>query len=144
MRTIHRTASVPYTPAEMFELVNDIEAYPQFLPWCSNARILARDERQIRAMLKVAKRGFDTSFTTLNLLQQNRRIEMRLVEGPFRRLEGLWCFQPVANGCRVSLDMAFEVSGKVTALTLGPIFNQAANLLVDAFIKRANEVYGAR
>ena len=144
MPTLHRTASVPYTPAEMFELVNDIEAYPQFLPWCSNARVLERDERGIRATLEVAKRGFNTSFTTLNLLQKNRQIDMRLVEGPFRRLEGLWRFNPSGSGCRVSLDMAFEVSGRIMGLTLGPIFNHAANLLVDAFVRRADEVYGGR
>jgi ribosome-associated toxin RatA of RatAB toxin-antitoxin module len=89
MRTIHRSASVPYTPAQMFDLVNDIGSYPRFLPWCKAARVLQRDTRQIRAMLTVAKRGVEKSFTTLNLLQPPQRIEIRLVEGPFRRLDGL-------------------------------------------------------
>ncbi len=84
MRTIHRNALVSHTPTEMFELVNDIEAYPQFLPWCSDAHVLTRDEQQIRARLKVAKRGMETSFTTLNLLQPDRQVEMRLLEGRFR------------------------------------------------------------
>jgi ribosome-associated toxin RatA of RatAB toxin-antitoxin module len=144
MRTIHRSASVPYTPAQMFDLVNDIESYPRFLPWCKAARVLQRDTRQIRAMLTVAKRGVEKSFTTLNLLQPPQRVEIRLVEGPFRRLDGLWLFDPVGTGCRVSLDLTFEISGKILALTLGPVFNHAANLLVDAFVKRAHEVYGTR
>jgi ribosome-associated toxin RatA of RatAB toxin-antitoxin module len=145
MRSLHRNALVPYTPAEMFDLVNDIEAYPQFLPWCRSAHVLHRDEKQIRATLKVAKRSLETSFTTLNLLKTNEQVEMRLIEGPFRRLEGLWRFEPRGtSGCRVSLDMAFELSSKLTALTLGSVFNHAANFLVDAFVKRANEVYGSR
>ncbi len=145
MRTVHRNAVVPYLPSEMFDLVNDIEAYPQFLPWCRSARVLQRDERQIKATLKVAKRGIETSFTTLNLLKKNERVEMQLIEGPFRRLEGLWRFEPSGAGaCRVSLDMAFELSSRIMALTLGPVFNHAANFLVDAFVKRAHEVYGNR
>jgi ribosome-associated toxin RatA of RatAB toxin-antitoxin module len=144
MRTVHRNATVPYTPAEMFDLVNDIEAYPQFLPWCQSAEVLQRDEQQIRARLKVAaKRGINTSFTTLNRLKTNEQIEMRLIEGPFRRLEGLWRFESAQVGvCRVSLDMAFEFSSRIVALTLGGVFNQAANFLVDAFVRRAHEVYG--
>jgi ribosome-associated toxin RatA of RatAB toxin-antitoxin module len=143
MRTIHRSALVSHTPREMFELVNNIEAYPQFLPWCSDARVLARDDQQIRAQLKLAKRGMETSFTTLNLLQRDRQVEMRLLEGPFRKLQGLWRFEPVdASACRVSLDMAFELSSKIMALTLGPVFEEAANHLVDAFLGRADEVYG--
>jgi ribosome-associated toxin RatA of RatAB toxin-antitoxin module len=144
MRTIHRNATVPYTPAQMFELVNDIEAYPEFLPWCRTARVLQRDERQIRACLAVAKGRIEKSFTTLNVLQPDRQIDMRLVEGPFRKLDGLWRFEPVAEGCHVSLDMSFELSSKIMAVTLGPVFNQAANMLVDAFVQRAQEVYGRR
>lgn len=145
MRSIHRAESVPYAPSEMFDLVNDIEAYPQFLPWCQSAEVLERDAQQIRARLKVAKRGIETSFTTLNLLDTDRRVELRLVEGPFRRLEGLWRFEPQGvGGCRVSLDMAFEFSSRIMALTLGPVFSRAANFLVDSFVKRAHEVYGGR
>ncbi len=145
MGTIHRIAVVPYTPAEMFELVNDVEAYPRFLPWCKRARVLRRDEQQIQAMLTVAKGGVEKSFTTLNVLNEERTVDMRLVEGPFRKLEGLWRFESADTGrCRVSLDMTFELSSKVLALTLGPVFNQAANTLVDAFVKRAYAIYGER
>jgi ribosome-associated toxin RatA of RatAB toxin-antitoxin module len=144
MRTIHRKAMVPYRPAEMYELVNDIEAYPQFLPWCKSARMLDRDERRIRARLTVAKGRAEKSITTLNMLQEDRQIEMRLVEGPLRKLEGLWRFEPAGKGCNVSLNLAFELSGKIMALTLGPMFNQVTNSLVDAFVQRARDVYGTR
>jgi ribosome-associated toxin RatA of RatAB toxin-antitoxin module len=144
MRTIHRKATVPYRPAEMYELVNDIEAYPQFLPWCKRARVLDRDECRIQARLTVAKGRVEKSFTTLNMLQEDRQVEMRLVEGPFRKLEGLWRFEPAGNGCHVSLKLAFELSGKIMVFTLGPMFNQVANSLVDAFVQRARDVYGTR
>jgi ribosome-associated toxin RatA of RatAB toxin-antitoxin module len=144
MRNVHREAVVSWTPAQMFSLVNDIEAYPRFLPWCRSARVLQRDATQIRAMLVVGKSGFEKAFTTLNRLQQDRSVDMRLVEGPFRHLQGLWRFEPLdVDRCRVSLSLWFELSGALMALTLGPVFNQAANTLVDAFVKRAHEVYGA-
>src|SRR5680860_1662671 len=143
MKTIHRDASVPYTPPEMYQLVDDVESYPRFLPWCRGARVLARDEHQVRAMLAVAKGRIEKSFTTLNILRPHDQIEVRLVEGPFRKLEGLWWFESLAGGgCHVTLDMTFEMSSRIMAMTLGPVFNQAANMLVDAFVKRARVVYG--
>ncbi|MGH8504139.1 MAG: type II toxin-antitoxin system RatA family toxin [Gammaproteobacteria bacterium] len=145
MKAIHRNATVPYTPAEMFQLVDDIEAYPQFLPWCRGARVLERDEQRVRATLAVATGRMEKSFTTLNVLRPHKQIEMRLVEGPFRRLEGLWRFESMAGGgCRVLLDMTIEMSGRIMALTLGPVFHHAANHLVDAFVNRARQVYGRR
>lgn len=144
MRTIHRSATVLYTPAEMFELVNDIESYPRFLPWCRSARVLQRDEGQIRACLAIAKGRVEKSFTTLNVLQKDRQIDVQLVEGPFRKLDGLWRFEPAGDGCHVTLDMSFELASRIMAVTLGPVFNQAANMLVDAFVKRAREIYGKR
>ena len=144
MRTLHREAVVPYTPAQMFSLVNDVEAYPRFLPWCRSARVVQRDATQVWATLVVAKGGMEKSFTTLNVLDEDRAMNMRLVDGPFRHLEGLWRFEPIGvDRSRVSLNLSFELSSKIMALTLGPVFNQAANTLVDAFVKRAHEIYGA-
>lgn len=145
MPVINRSALVPYTPAEMFSLVNDIESYSQFLPWCKSSRVLSRNDDEVRASLELARGGFEKAFTTCNRLQKNKMIEMRLVEGPFRHLDGFWRFEPIGeHACKVSLDMDFEFSNKLVGLAMGPIFNQIANTLVDSFCKRAIDVYGSR
>ncbi|HHM05531.1 MAG TPA: type II toxin-antitoxin system RatA family toxin [Gammaproteobacteria bacterium] len=143
MTTINRNALVPYSPAQMFDLVNDVEAYPRFLPWCTGAQVLRRDEDEVQARLELAKGGMEKSFTTLNRLQKDKMIEMRLVEGPFRHLEGFWRFQSLGGqGCKVSLDLEFEFANKLLSLALGPMFTQIANTLVDSFCARAADVYG--
>ena len=145
MTEVHRSALVPYTPAEMFALVSDVESYPQFLPWCKDARVLSRDGDEVRASIHMAKGALDRSFTTLNREQKDKMIEIRLVEGPFRRLEGFWRFDPLGEtGCKVSLDLEFEFASRVLSLVATPVFNQIANSLVDAFHRRAVEVYGRR
>lgn len=146
MPCINRHALVPYTSVEMFGLVDDVEAYPSFLPWCRQARVLSRSQDEVRATIELAKGSVRKAFTTCNRLQRHKMIEMRLVEGPFRHLEGFWRFDPVGDGTssKVSLDLEFEFSSKLLALAIGPIFNQIANTLVDAFVRRAREVYGSR
>jgi ribosome-associated toxin RatA of RatAB toxin-antitoxin module len=145
MPIINRNALVAYTPAEMFALVDDVEAYPQFLPWCKNARVLSRDEDEVRASLDLVRGGFEKSFTTCNRRQKNKMIEMRLIEGPFRHLEGFWRFEPVGDSaCKVSLDLDFEFANKLIGMAMGPLFNQIANTLVDSFCKRAVDVFGNR
>ncbi len=145
MPIINRSALVPYSPAEMYSLVNDVDAYPQFLPWCKTSRVLSRDEDEVRATLELARGGFEKSFTTCNRLQKNKMIEMRLVEGPFRHLDGFWRFESLGEqACKVSLDLDFEFANKLVGLAMGPIFNQIANTLVDSFCKRAVDVYGQR
>ena len=143
MPTIHKSALVRFTPTQMFDLVNDIDAYPQFLPWCGGSRVLSRDAEEVRATVDIAQGALRKSFTTHNRLQTNKMIEMRLVEGPFRRLEGFWRFDTLGEqGCKVSLDLDFEFAGKLVSMAIGPIFNQIANSLVDAFCKRAEQIYG--
>jgi ribosome-associated toxin RatA of RatAB toxin-antitoxin module len=145
MANIHRSALVPYTPAEMYALVSDIEAYPQFLPWCTQAKVLSEQGDEVRATLELSRGGIHKSFTTSNRQQQNKMIEIRLLEGPFRHLEGFWRFDPLQEvGCKVALDLDFEFAGKLISLAFGPVFNQIANSLVDAFHQRAVEVYGRR
>jgi ribosome-associated toxin RatA of RatAB toxin-antitoxin module len=145
MPTIKRSALVPYQPAEMFALVDDVKSYPQFLPWCKNARELSRNDDEVRAALDLARSGFEKSFTTCNRLQKNKMIEMRLIEGPFRHLDGFWRFDPVGDSaCKVSLDLDFEFANKLVGMAMGPLFNQIANSLVDSFCKRAIDVYGSR
>jgi ribosome-associated toxin RatA of RatAB toxin-antitoxin module len=145
MTSISKSALVPYSPTEMFALVEDIEAYPQFLPWCSEARVLERNADEVRATIALSKGGVDKAFTTCNRIQQGKMIEMRLVEGPFRHLEGFWRFAPLgSDGCKVSLDMEFEFASRMLDLVVGPVFSQVANSLVDSFQQRAVEVYGKR
>lgn len=145
MPVIRRTALVPYTAAEMYVLVDDIDAYPLFLPWCKSSEVLSRDEDEVKARIEMAKSGIHKSFTTCNRLQKNKIIEMRLIEGPFRHLEGFWRFESLGEkGCKVLLDLEFEFSNKILKMTVGPIFEQVANTLVDAFCERAVDVYGKR
>ncbi len=145
MPTVNKSALVPYSAAEMYELVDHISAYPDFLPWCKSAREWQRDEDQVRASIELARGRLHKSFTTCNRLQKNKMIEMRLEEGPFHRLEGFWRFDPLgAHHCKVSLDLEYEFASRLLKITIGPIFNQITNTLVDAFCKRAIEVYGKR
>lgn len=143
MPLINKSALVSYSAAGMFELVNDIEAYPQFLPWCRQSQVLSRDADLIRASIEIAYKSLNKTFTTQNRLQHNKMIEMRLVEGPFKHLEGFWRFEALDEAaCKVSLDLEFEFSNRLVGLAMGPIFTQIANTLVDSFVKRANDVYG--
>jgi ribosome-associated toxin RatA of RatAB toxin-antitoxin module len=145
MASISKSALVPYSPAEMFALVDDIEAYPQFLPWCSTARVLERNADEVRATIALSKGGVDKAFTTCNRIQHGKMIEIRLIEGPFRHLEGFWRFDALGNeGCKVSLDMEFEFASRMLGMMVGPVFSQVANSLVDSFQKRAVDVYGKR
>ncbi len=145
MPNVRKSALVPYPAASMFDLVNDIESYPEFLPWCRSTRVLSRSEDEVRASIELAKGAVRKSFTTLNRLQHHKMIEMRLVEGPFNRLEGFWRFENLGpQSSKVLLDLDFEFSSTVVRVTVGPVFNQVANSLVDAFCKRAVEVYGRR
>ncbi|WJW76449.1 type II toxin-antitoxin system RatA family toxin [Thiohalobacter sp. IOR34] len=143
--SIRRSALVPYTPEEMFALVSDIESYPRFLPWCRSARVLERKDDEVRATIEIAKGSLHKAFTTLNREQPGKMIEMRLVEGPFRRLEGFWRFDPLGEAaCKVSLDLEFDFENRMLAMVIGPVFSQIADSLVDAFHQRAVEVYGKR
>lgn len=145
MTTISKSALVPYTPAEMYALVSDIPAYPEFLPWCRGAVVHSETDDEVRATLDLAKGGVEKSFTTLNRRQRNKIIEMRLVEGPFRKLEGFWRFDPLGeHGCKVSLDLEFEFASRMLGMMVGPVFHQVANTLVDSFQQRAVTVYGKR
>lgn len=127
----------------MYKLVDDIEAYPEFLPWCKSTTVLSRTKDEVRASIQIAHSGLNRSFTTCNRNQKNKIIEMRLLEGPFKHLEGFWRFDDIeSEGCKVSLDLNFEFSNKLIGLAFGPVFNQIANNLVDAFCNRAKQVYG--
>lgn len=145
MAIIKRVAEVTYTCEQMYELVNSIEEYPEFLPWCTASEILKSTDNEIIATLNLSKGGLTKSFTTINRLQKNKMIEVRLVEGPFRHLEGFWQFEnlPSANSSRISFYLEFEFRNLFLEMALGSLFNQVANTLVDSFIERAHTKYAA-
>ena len=143
MAIIQRSALVPYSARQMFELVNNVEDYPQFLPWCASSRVLESTGTQIEAELNITWKGISKSFTTRNLLHPYERMEILLVSGPFRQLEGRWTFTPLKpEACKIALDLEFEFAGNILDKLFQPIFNHIANSLVDAFSKRATEIYG--
>lgn len=135
-----------YSPEEMYNLVNDVAAYPDFLPWCKSAHIISESDDMIEASVEIAKGSLNKSFSTRNLLQKNKIIEMKLLEGPFKHLEGFWRFIPLKDpsACKVTLDLEFEFESKLIGLAAGPVFSKIANTLVDSFSKRAVDVYGER
>jgi ribosome-associated toxin RatA of RatAB toxin-antitoxin module len=143
MTRIHKSALVPYSAEQMYTLVDDIPAYPEFLPWCSSSKEINRGENEVEASLDIAHSGVHKSFTTRNRLEINKTIEMQLVEGPFKHLHGIWRFEPLGDaGSKVMLDLEFEFSSKLLGMTFGPLFSKIASSLVDAFIQRAQKVYG--
>jgi ribosome-associated toxin RatA of RatAB toxin-antitoxin module len=143
MREVSRSALVPYTAAQMFDLVADVERYPEFLPWCSRAEVLERAGEEVTARLALSRGRASARFTTRNRLVAGEYLEMRLLDGPFNALEGRWDFRPIGDsGSRVELRMQFETQGSVAGLVLGPVFEGICNQLVDAFGRRARQVYG--
>lgn len=143
MPTVNRSALVRHSAQAMFDLVNDFERYPEFLPGCRYAQLIERDESHLVGELTLAKAGVEQSFTTRNDLYEPERIELSLVSGPFKRLQGQWLFIPMGEeACKVSLEMNFEFSNRLLGMAFGKLFSQVAGQLVDAFTRRADDVYG--
>lgn len=142
---IHKKTVVPYTADEMYALVNDIEAYPDFLPWCTNAQVLNSNDHKLTATVALETGKIKQTFTTENTMQPGRSIQMKLVKGPFKQLRGRWQFEPDnTNLSTISLDMNFEFKNKLLKLVLNSTFHRIMNTLVESFVKRAQEVYGKR
>lgn len=142
MPIVKRARTVPYSCEQMYALVNQVENYSEFLPYCSDSKVHHRDQDEVQATLVIGAAGMSKSFTTRNRLQVNKMIEIRLVDGPFSHLEGFWRFDPVDTGCKISFDLEFEFAGKIFSMLLGPIFDQVTDKMVDAFCDRAEVVYG--
>ncbi|MDT3413361.1 type II toxin-antitoxin system RatA family toxin [Kosakonia cowanii] len=144
MPQISRTALVPYSAEQMYQLVNDVDAYPQFLPGCTGSRILDSSPTEMTAAVDVSKAGISKTFTTRNTLEANKSILMHLVDGPFKSLSGGWTFSPLnSNACRVEFQLNFEFTNKLIELAFGRIFKELAANMVQAFTHRAKEVYRA-
>ena len=145
MTAIHKSALVPYSAHEMYRLVADIEAYPQFLPWCGGARVLSRAPDAIVAAIEIAYSGINKTFTTRNTLTPGARMTMELLDGPFKHLDGVWHFQELsAHESKISLDLDFEFANKLLAFALNSTFSKIADSMVDSFLQRAQRVYGQR
>lgn len=143
MNTLKRSAVVPYTARQMFELVNNIEDYPRFLPWCGKSKILTRTDEEVVAELDISWKGMSKSFSTRNLLFPHHAMEISLVTGPMKHMKGKWEFIAVSEAaCKVKLDLEFEFAGGFFDMLFQPVFQSIANSLVDAFCKRAVDLYG--
>ena len=134
---------MPHSAENMFNLVNNIALYPEFLPWCEYSRVHRLNEDEVRATLGIKHGMVRKSFTTNNRLHPHKMIQMKLFKGPFSHLDGYWRFESLGEaGSRISLDLEFELATPVLSFTLGPVFNRIAKTLVEAFCQRADAYYG--
>ncbi len=143
MYAVNRSALVPFSTSQMYDLVRDIDGYPDFLPWCSGSEVLETFPDGISGRVDISKGRLHKSFSTRNYFRQNAEIRMELLQGPFSQLFGKWSFEPIGDqGSRISLELKFDFSSTLARITIGPVFNSITDQLVDAFVKRAEEIYG--
>jgi ribosome-associated toxin RatA of RatAB toxin-antitoxin module len=146
MKTVQKSVLIWFSAEEMFALVTDVDRYPQFLPWCDRAQVLVREQDAMTARVGMSIGGLKQSFTTRNLHQPGRQVRMELLEGPFSRLDGRWDFTPVGEpderACKVEFYLSYDFSSTALSTLVGPVFDRIAGSLVDAFVKRAHQVYG--
>jgi ribosome-associated toxin RatA of RatAB toxin-antitoxin module len=143
MHHISKSAIVPYTPQQMFELVNNIDDYSQFLNWCDSSSILNQSDNQITASVQINQGGIKQSFSTLNTLTPYTSIEMQLLDGPFDELSGEWRFETLGeNASKVHLTLQFKFKSMLIDMALSPIFKSITNSQLDAFVSRAKYIYG--
>ena len=143
MPAVSKTVLVPHSAQQMYELVAKVEDYPAFLPWCAGGRILEQKGEQVFAELKIDFKGIKQSFSTDNVNVPGERIDMRLREGPFKSLEGHWRFSALSDeACRVDFSLEYHFSNAILEKVVGPVFGHIAATFVDAFVQRAEAVYG--
>lgn len=143
MALVEKSVLIEYSAGQMFGLVDRVEDYPQFLPWCGSTELKFRDDKKTVATLHINYHSVKSHFTTENDKEIPTWMNIRLVDGPFRRLEGRWQFKPLAeNACKIEFTLSYEFSSKLFEKIIGPVFNHIANTFVDAFVKRAAQVYG--
>lgn len=146
MKTVHKSVLIWYSPREMYDLVTDVNRYPEFLPWCDKAQVLESAADIVTAQVGIAFSGIHQTFTTRNRQQPGEAVHMELVDGPFSQLDGQWRFTPVGDGtqraCRIELELRYGFSNVILGKLVGPVFDRIAATLVDAFVKRAEQVYG--
>jgi ribosome-associated toxin RatA of RatAB toxin-antitoxin module len=145
MKTVHKSVLIWYSAEEMFALVTDVGSYPEFLPWCDRAAVLDENEKGMTAEVGIAFSGIHQTFTTRNEHVPGREVKMKLVNGPFSRLDGHWRFIPLGGenrrACKVALELHYGFDNAALGALVGPVFDKIAGSLVDAFVKRAEQVY---
>lgn len=143
MAVVHKTVFLGYSAQQMFDLVANVEDYPQFLPWCGGVEVCERDADTVVAKLEIHFRGIRQSFTTANRNTPPDSISMKLVDGPFKSLDGVWTFKALRfDACKIDLDLHYDFSSRLLEQVIGPVFGVIANSMVDCFCKRAETVYG--
>lgn len=144
MALVEKSVLIEHSAQRMFTLVDQVEEYPKFLPWCSRTELKHRDEASTVATLHIDYHGVKSHFTTENTKELPRLMTIRLVDGPFRRLEGVWRFKPLAeHACKIEFSLTYEFSSKLLEKIIGPVFNHIASTFVEAFVRRAGQAYGA-
>ncbi|MGA0033001.1 MAG: type II toxin-antitoxin system RatA family toxin [Burkholderiales bacterium] len=144
MAVVSKSALVQYSAEQMFGLVDAVERYPEFLPWCSGTTVSYRDELITRATIHISYRGIRQSFSTENRKQAPESMTMHLVDGPFRKLDGDWRLTPLGeDGCKVDFRLQYEFSSMLLEKVIGPVFGYIAGTMVEAFLKRADRLYGS-
>jgi ribosome-associated toxin RatA of RatAB toxin-antitoxin module len=145
MQCVKKSVLVPYAAAEMFELVDRVELYPEFLPWCAGTNVIDAGERHKTARIDIDYHGVRAHFTTNNVNDPPSSIVVTLRSGPFRHLHGEWRFRKLgASASKVEFDLAYEFASPILERIVGPVFNHIANTFVDAFVRRAESIYGSR
>jgi ribosome-associated toxin RatA of RatAB toxin-antitoxin module len=146
MKTVKKSVLIWYSPSEMYVLVTDVDQYPKFLPWCDRARVVNSDDGGMTAEISISFSGIRQTFTTRNEHVPDRQVSIKLVNGPFSRLDGEWNFVPLGDGmqraCRVELTLHYGFDNAALSKIVGPVFDKIASSMVDAFVKRATQVYG--
>ncbi|MDE2605119.1 MAG: type II toxin-antitoxin system RatA family toxin [Burkholderiales bacterium] len=146
MKSVHKSVLIWYSAEEMFALVTDVARYSEFLPWCDHAAVIASEPDGMKAEVGIAFSGIHQTFTTRNTHVPGREVRMKLVDGPFSSLDGSWSFQPLGQAgqraCKVSLELQYGFKNAALAALVGPVFDRIAGSLVDAFVKRAEQIYG--
>lgn len=145
MALVEKSVLIEYSAAQMYALVEDVAAYPGFLPWCGGAEVLGREGNVTRAAIVIDFRGIKQRFSTENRADPPQSIEMTLIDGPFRQLDGSWRFKALgADACKVEFRLHYEFSSKLLEKIFGPVFHFIASTFVDAFVKRAQQLYGKK
>ena len=140
MPEVNRSVIVAHSPRQMFALIDAVEDYPQFLPWCAAATVIHRDATVTRATLQIKYHGIKQSFTTENAKRAPEEMQIKLVEGPFRSFEGAWRFTALGErGCKIEFRLRYEFSSKLLQKLIGPVFDYIANTLLEAFVKRVDQ-----
>ena len=143
MAQVNKSALVPFSAEQMYKLVEKVDDYHTFLPWCSDSKMLEHEGNVIVGTVTISKGGVNKAFTTKNTLHEYNLIDIDLVDGPFKKLQGFWRFDALKeDACKVSLELEYEFSSRLLGLVVGPVFNQVANTMVDSFVKQARVAYG--